>query len=141
MSECRENVRVNTYLFIIDRLLSEIKKRKAAYTNVYERFGVLTEIRSLADSDITSKCKELTQYYDNDIEPDFKKEFRLFTKYGDFKTGAEMITFLHENRLITSFPNVHIALRIYLSIFGSSCVSKTTSVPRWVNRACRHCHL
>ena len=37
VSECRENVRVNTYLFIIDRLLSEIKKRKAAYTNVYER--------------------------------------------------------------------------------------------------------
>ena len=32
-----------------------------------------------------------------------------------------MITFLHENKLITSFPNVHIALRIYLSIFGSSC--------------------
>ena len=32
-----------------------------------------------------------------------------------------MITFLHENKLITSFPNVHIALRIYLSIVGSNC--------------------
>ena len=72
VSDCRENFRVNTYLVIIDRLLSEIKKRKAAYTNVYERFGVLTEIRSLADSDITSKCGELTRYYDNDIEPDFE---------------------------------------------------------------------
>ena len=67
VSDCRENFRVNTYLVITDRLLSEIKKRKAAYTNVYERFGVLTEIRSLADSDITSKCEELTRYYDNDI--------------------------------------------------------------------------
>ena len=86
--------------------------------------NVLTEIRSLADSDITSKCEKLTRYYDNDIEPDFEKDFRLFTKYGDFKTGAKMITFLHENKLITSFPNVHIALRIYLSIFGSSCESK-----------------
>ena len=109
---------MNTYLVIIDRLLSETKKRKAAYTNVYERFGVLTEIRSLADNDITSKCEELTRYYDNDIEPDFEKEFRLFTKYGDFKTGAKMISFLHENKLITSFPNVYIALRIYQSIFG-----------------------
>ena len=107
VNDCREN-------FITDRLLSELKKRKAAYTNVYERVGVLTEIRSLADSDITSKCGELTRYYDNDIEPDFEKEFRLFTKYGDFKTGVEMITFLHENKLITSVPNVHIALRIYL---------------------------
>ena len=68
VSDCRENFRVNTCLVIIDRLLSEIKKRNAAYTNVYERFG---EIRSLADSDITSKCEELTRYYDNDIEPDF----------------------------------------------------------------------
>ena len=97
MSDCRENFRMNTYLVIIDRLLSEIKKRKAAYTNVYERFGVLTEIRSLAESDITSKCEELTRYYDNDIELDFEKKFRLFTKYGDFQTGAEMITFLSEN--------------------------------------------
>ena len=114
MSDCRENFRVNTYLVIIDILLSEMKKRKAAYTNVYERFGVLTEIRSLADSDITSKCEELTRYYDNDNEPGFEKEFRLFTKYGDFKAGAELLTFLHENKLITSVPSVHIALRIYL---------------------------
>ena len=107
---------MNTYLVIIDILppvLSEIKKRKAAYTNVYERFGVLTEIQSLADNGITSKCEELTLYYDNDVESDFEKEFRLFTKHGDFKTGAE-ITFLQENKLITSFPNVHITLRIYL---------------------------
>ena len=121
VSDCRENFRVNTYLVIIDRLLSEIKKRKAAYTNVYECFGVLTEIRPLADSDITSKCEELTRYYNNDIEPDFEKEFRLFTKYGDYKAGAEMITFLRGDKLITSFPNVHIALRIYLSIFVANC--------------------
>ncbi|KAI0231571.1 hypothetical protein LSAT2_018068 [Lamellibrachia satsuma] len=88
VSDCRENFRVNTYLVIIDRLLSEIKKRKAAYTNVYVRFG---EIRSLADSDITSKCEELTRYYDNDTEPDFEKEFRLFTKYGDFETGEDLV--------------------------------------------------
>ncbi|KAI0239753.1 hypothetical protein LSAT2_009512 [Lamellibrachia satsuma] len=73
VSDCPDTFRVNTYLVIIDILLSEVKKRKAAYTNVYERFGVLTEIRSLADSDITSKCEELTRYYDNDIEPDFEK--------------------------------------------------------------------
>ena len=121
VSDCPENFRMNTYLVIIDRLLSEIKKRKAAYTNVYERFWVLTEIRSLADSDITSKCEELTRYYNNVIETDFEKEFRLFTKYGDFKTGAEMITFLHENKLITSSPKFHITLRIYLSVVGSSC--------------------
>ena len=111
--------------------------------------GVLTEIRSLADSDITSKCEELTRYYDNDIEPDFEKEFRLFTKYGDFKTGAEMLTFLHENKLFTSFLNVHIALRIFLSIFGLSCEGeRSLSVLKrikdyqrpTVNRACRHCH-
>ena len=104
--------RVNTYLVTIDILLSGIKKRKNAYTNV--RVGVLTDIRSLAASDITSKCEELTPYYENDIEPDFEKEFRLFTKYRNFKTGAAMITFLHKNKLITSFPNVHIALRTYL---------------------------
>ena len=128
VSDCRENFRVNTYLVTSGRLLSEFKRRNAAYTNVYERFGVLTEIRSPADCDITSKCEELTRYYDNDIEPNFE-EFRHFTRYGDFKTGAEMITFHRENKLITSFPNVYIALQIYLSI--SAQAAKASDLSRY----------
>ena len=110
VSDCRENFRVNTYQSSLTDY-SPKSRNGSPRSRVYERFG---EIRSLADSDITSKCEELPRYYDNDIQPDFEKEFRLFTKYGDFETGAEMITFLHENKLITSFPNFHIALRIYL---------------------------
>ena len=80
--------------------------------------SVLTEIRLLDDSnvgDITPRAK-----YGKYIASGFEKEFRLFTKYGDFKTGVEMISFLRENNLISSFPNVHIALLICQSIFGSS---------------------
>ena len=128
VSDCRENFRVNTYLVIIGRLLSEFKRQKAAYMNVYERFGVLTEIRSLADCDITSKCKEFTRNYDNDIEPDFE-EFRHFPRYGDFKTVAEMITFLRKNKLITSFHNVHIVLQIYPSI--SAQAAKVSDLSRY----------
>ena len=59
VSNFRESFRVNTHLVIVDHLLSEIEKRKTAYTSVYERFGVLTEIQTLTDTDTTSKCAEL----------------------------------------------------------------------------------
>lgn len=59
MSNFRESFRVNTHLVIVDHLLSEIEKRKTVYTSVYERFGVLTEIQTLTDTDTTSKCAEL----------------------------------------------------------------------------------
>jgi hypothetical protein len=38
----------------------------------------------------------------------------------DNKTVAEMLRAQIENKLVTSFQNVNIAFRIYLSIFGTS---------------------
>ena len=59
--------------------------------------------------------------YPCDLEEAFTEEFLLFSRmFGDKKTVAEMIRAQIENRLVTSFPNVHIAFRIYLSIFGTS---------------------
>ena len=41
-------------------------------------------------------------------------------------TVAGMLQMLVSKNLVNSFPNVYIALRIYLSIFGTSCTGERT---------------
>jgi len=41
--------------------------------------------------------------------------------FADNKSVAEMIRSQIADKLVSSFPNVNIAFRIYLSIFGTSC--------------------
>lgn len=49
-------------------------------------------------------------------------EFLLFSRmFADNKSVAEMIRSQIADKLVSSFPNVNIAFRIYLSIFGTSC--------------------
>jgi len=52
-------------------------------------------------------------------------EFVLFSKLSTAeKCVSDMLKLQYEKSLITSFPNVNIAFRIYLSIFGTSCEGK-----------------
>ena len=55
-------------------------------------------------------------------EDAFIDEFLLFSRmFADNKSVAEMIRSQIADKLVSSFPNVNIAFRIYLSIFGTSC--------------------
>ena len=57
----------------------------------------------------------------SDLEETFTDEFLLFSRmFADNKSVAEMLRAQVEDKLVTSFPNVNIAFRIYLSIFGTS---------------------
>lgn len=37
---------INTYYAIIDKLLSEVKKRKCAYDDIYTKFGFLVNLKN-----------------------------------------------------------------------------------------------
>lgn len=117
-----ENFRINTFIPIIDKLTLEIKKRRQSYEGIYDKFGFLSEYGSYTQSQINEKCTKLVNAYKKDLQIDFVDEFRLFCKYDDFKSGQQMMDYLHSNQhLRSSFKNVEIALRIYLCIFSTSC--------------------
>ena len=77
---------------------------------------------TLSTEGIVIRAKALIEIYPCDLEDAFIDEFLLFSRmFADSKSVAEMISSQIADKLVSSFPNVNIAFRIYLSIFGTSC--------------------
>ena len=73
---------------------------------------------------IVFKSKALVEIYSSDLDEAFIDEFLLFSRVfvdSKCKSVAEMIRVQIDDKRVTSFPNVHITFRIYLSIFRINC--------------------
>ena len=90
---------------------------------LFERFIFLND-PSLTDAIVKEKAENLVLYYKSDLENEFIEEFIIFRHLNLVKPKSSISTILQtmiSNKLDKSFLNVCIALRIYLSVFGSSC--------------------
>jgi hypothetical protein len=62
------------------------------------------------------------KFYKDDLQEDFIQEFQMYGNYENFTSAKHMYQYMVENRLLLSaYPNVAIALQIYLSLFSTSC--------------------
>lgn len=121
----REKFRVETFFVIIDRLKTELLRRKEAYSVIASTFSVFSNMSSLSPSEISERAANLQALYDNDLEPSFANECIHFShlikcsKITD--TPSSMNKFLRQENLQQTFPNVGIALRMYLCTAVSNC--------------------
>lgn len=116
-----DRFRTQTFYPIVDKLIVQMGRRREAYSMLYDRFGFLVD-KSLSRDELILKARNLVKTYSSDLEESFVDEFLLFSNmYPEKKTVNELLTQQINNGLITSFPNVHIAFRIYLSLFATSC--------------------
>jgi hypothetical protein len=93
-------------------------KRREAYKILCERFNFLLD-RSMIRDEVIHKAKELVNTYPSDLEDGFIEEFLPFSRMCDKNSVVDKIR-AQIDMLITSFPNVNLAFRISLSIFGTS---------------------
>jgi hypothetical protein len=124
----REKFKTQTFYVILDKLVTEMDHRRAAYTSVNELFGFLTD-RSLPQEEIKAKASRLVEAYTSDLQPDFVDEFIVFYPMCDSDSEmsvSKMLQFQIKRKLVNTFPNVNIALRMYLAILGSSCEGERT---------------
>lgn len=124
--EPRDNFRIQIFNCILDSISVEIQKRMRCYVELYKLFGFLTTYRSLSSLELREKATNLVNSYPNDLELSFVDEFIQFTSIidgHDDKSPGNMCLLLKrdDGLLMASFPNVGIALRIYLTIGISNC--------------------
>ncbi|CAI6343833.1 unnamed protein product [Macrosiphum euphorbiae] len=101
-----------------------MEKRKIAYLKLDERFNFLTD-ESLKDEEIKINANNLVEACKTDLESSFVNEFLIFKSFRETGMSVnEMLIKQINTKMVTSFPNVNIAFRIYLSIFGTSCESE-----------------
>lgn len=121
-------MKVNTFNVIIDQLVNELDHRLEAYKEIEERFGFLKKLKSLSHKEILQQAKRLQSIYCTDIEEDFPIECLHFKEFlpDDIPLTSIKITlqYICEKGVISTFPNVDIALRIFLSVAVTNCSVK-----------------
>lgn len=143
----KEDLKINTFNVVIDRLYAELKKRSDVYFDLNGKFGFLNCLSSISNEEIRKNASFLTEKYQTDLDDDFGEEcvqFKsfvegLFDDHNDkephiddttdknLKTSMshrnfplEYLQLLRGKRLTASFPNMDTALRILLCIMTSN---------------------
>lgn len=116
----KSDMRINAFLAIIDRLDQELKKRLMAYVEIEKKFGFLNKLKIMNDNDIRNDSNNLQAEYSNDLDECFAEEcieFKYFVEnIENIVNVRDMLVFIREKHVITMFPNVEIALRIFLTL-------------------------
>jgi hypothetical protein len=75
----RDKFRTQVFYVTLDKLTAEMKRRRAAYDGICNKFSFLTDTK-LSTSEVTQKAQNLVELYKQDLEPAFVDEFLVFSK-------------------------------------------------------------
>lgn len=120
-SDGSHRFKVEAYYVIIDRLRSCLSKLIDAYREVYDLFGVLF-YKDCIESDLRTGADKLSSTYPEDLDKALADELIQFRHFSKDKTSpAELLQIIARNGLKTTFPNVFVALRLFLTLPITNC--------------------
>ena len=124
-----QNMRINVYYVILDNLRTQLKKRKEAYVLLNDRFGFLMHLDNLNYAEIQVKAENLVIIYENDLEESLVIECQHFGAHlqslGLKKMSAlKIMDIICSNNYEIIYPNVHIAMKIFLCMMVSNCTGE-----------------
>lgn len=123
MDEEKDNLESSIFQPIIDSLLTNLKTRLNCYIQIDENFSFLSKLNQLNCDQIKSACQRLTSFYTADFdENDLISECELakqyfFTETDTYVPLSSIYSKIYKEDLLTIFPNIEIALRIFLTLF------------------------
>ncbi|KAJ8938652.1 hypothetical protein NQ314_011391 [Rhamnusium bicolor] len=124
----REKLKVDSFYAILDKIIVELKKRSTAYENIFSKFSLFFLMKECSQETLIQKTNCLREYYKDDLEMSFPTEclhFSELLKGSDLKNEKysviDLLSLLREKNLQTVFPNIDIALRIFVSMAVSVC--------------------
>ena len=113
---------VDSYLPIIDQILSSIKTRIEAYDRLQRKFSFLMELNTMFNCKIEASAKTLLQYYPDDMEESLPEEVNHFSaliKQHHFNSKCkeiQMFGFINKNEFMHAFPKVSVVFRLYCRV-------------------------
>lgn len=125
----KEKFRVDTFIPIIDTLITHLKKRSAAYKEIDNRFSFLCQLTTIESDELTKKCNEFAEFYHEDINAyELKTECFHLSQYlkNIAKPSADLnisvlLNLIKTDKLEETFPNVEVATRIFLCLMVTNC--------------------
>lgn len=115
----RERFSSGVFLVVMDRLLAELDRRFQSYNDLNSTFGFLNNISTLSAEHLHKKAADLQKRYHTDLENEFCEEiiqFKEFICHDEPSSARELLLCIKKRKLQTIFPNVDVALRLYLTL-------------------------
>ncbi|XP_050063061.1 zinc finger MYM-type protein 1-like [Aphis gossypii] len=119
----REKFRSENFLPVIDQLYTSLTDRIKAYDIICKRFGFFRKLGNIEPSELLLSATNLVNIYSEDLEATLGNELLQFNSLVNLRQkdcGKEeswelfLFRILYEDNLKVTFPNVEIALRMYL---------------------------
>ena len=109
-----------------------MSKRQKAYQKLNDVFGFLRQLQSFTPEEVVTRSSNLIKSYPEDLEESLCEELVQFTELLKTDLASHIGTTLDlvelqfyrliiDNSLESCFPNIEIALRIYLSLMVTNC--------------------
>ena len=126
----KDNFRINTFLPVIDALSLSLLKRVKAYNDINDRFGFFCNLKQLNFKELVQICQSLAEAYPTDFNIDelisecshFKEYLQIINT--DAHSNLHLYKANHETKLKTTFPNITIAFRIFLTMMVTNCTGE-----------------
>ena len=125
-----EKYRTESFLPVIDKFIASLDQRLQAYKQISSQFSLFSHLKQLSSDELQAVAKQLVRSYPDDIDIAFIEELCQFVAFANIFTDEEpkdISTELFLYRLIIdkgvqdTFPNIEIALRMYLVLMVSNC--------------------
>lgn len=132
----QERFKVECFYVILDSLVGDLNRRTSAYAEINQRFCFLDPHEDIDTA--TAAMHTAVEFYKGHLEPDLVEEWtqwRAFlkelpeyqknVKCAIASTSASwMLQVMSRYQMQSAFPNVNIALRIYLTLPVSNCTGE-----------------
>jgi len=123
-------MRIETHYVIIDKFVLELENRIAAYNYISTHFLFITKLNYPPDSDsaVQESIKNCIFTYKNDVDASLENEIIQFQNFLSLSNVSfnesdtfKLLKWFYDKSLQDVFPNILIALRLYLTIPVANC--------------------
>ena len=129
-SGASEKFQIRWFNPVVDQYAVSLDKRIEKYHELSEKFGFFSKMSTLSTSELKTAAEHLVESYPDDLDVLMSQEIIQFSEFVKIFLDEEplgMSTELFLFKLIEDkgvkdmFPNVEVALRIYLVMMVSNC--------------------
>ncbi|KAL7395864.1 hypothetical protein ABVT39_024568 [Epinephelus coioides] len=121
----KSKFQIETFSVAIDKLVSCLSHRIDAYKHLCDLFGVLFMPENTSDRELIDKANTLASAYPADLDSNLGNElihFRSFIRSdGQNVPPSKCLKTILDCGLQSTFPNVYIAVRLYLTLPVTNC--------------------
>lgn len=119
----KEKFRIETFNVLIDKLVSCLNHRLTAYTHLTNLFHVLFMPDNMSNSELTLRAESLAAAYPTDLTMSLADELVQYKSFisEEQKCPNTMLKTMVNLDLQSTFPNVYIALRLFLTLPITNC--------------------